>query len=113
MTNLYLRFLRLAKALDSSKNSLKEIDATAIKLLNEVAVMHFESNPLTVTQAMELHGIASPATIHRKLDELREAGLIDLVFEGKNRRTKYLIPTKAAHAYFEKMSDSILKAVQS
>jgi DNA-binding MarR family transcriptional regulator len=62
---------------------------------------------------MELHGIASPATIHRKLDELREAGLIDLVFEGKNRRTKYLIPTKAAHAYFEKMSDSILKAVQS
>ena len=61
---------------------------------------------------MQLANIASPATIHRKIDELREVGLVELNFEGKNRRTKYLVPTKAAHAYFEKMSDSMLKAVE-
>jgi hypothetical protein len=40
------------------------------------------------------------------------AGLIDMVFEGQNRRTKYLIPTQSANAYFEKMSDAMLKAVE-
>ena len=43
---------------------------------------------------MTLNNIVSPATLHRKLDELREGGLIEQSFEGKNRRTKYLVPTK-------------------
>ena len=34
-----------------------------------------------VTDAMALNSIASPATIHRKLDQLRELGMIDTVFD--------------------------------
>jgi DNA-binding MarR family transcriptional regulator len=34
------------------------------------------------------------------LDDLRVAGLIEQVFQANNRRTKYLVPTKAADAYF-------------
>jgi DNA-binding MarR family transcriptional regulator len=44
---------------------------------------------------------------------LRKAGLIQQIFEGKNRRTKYLVPTKAADAYFAKMSKAITSAVNS
>jgi len=44
---------------------------------------------------------------------LREAGLIEQVFEGKNRRTKYLVPTKEADTYFSKMSKAITSAVNS
>ena len=66
---------------------------------------------MTVTEVMALSDIASPATIHRKLDELRELGLIEQVFEGKNRRTKYLVPTKLANIYFEKMSEAMTGAV--
>jgi DNA-binding transcriptional ArsR family regulator len=112
MSKLYLRFLRIARALETNKKSVKDVDSTAMLLLNEIAIQHFDEKPLTVSQAMKLAAIASPATIHRKLDELREAGLIDLTFEGQNRRTKYLIPTKVAHAYFEKMSDSMPKAIE-
>jgi DNA-binding MarR family transcriptional regulator len=59
---------------------------------------------------MALDSIASPATIHRKLDQLRELGMIDTVFEGKNRRTKYLVPTKAAHDYFDQVGQ-VMKQV--
>jgi len=110
MSKLYLRFLQLTRALEASKKSTKEVDPTAMLLLNEIAVMHLDAKPLTVTEAMGLKRVASPATIHRKLDELREAGLVDLVFEGKNRRTKYLVPTKLANAYFDKLSESMLRA---
>ena len=68
---------------------------------------------LTVSQAIALNKIASPATLHRKLDELREGGLIEQSFEGKNRRTKYLVPTKEADSYFSKMSKAITSAVNS
>jgi DNA-binding MarR family transcriptional regulator len=112
MSKLYLRFLRIARTLETNKKSMKDVDSTAMLLLNEIAIQHFDEKPLTVSQAMQLAAIASPATIHRKLDELQEAGLIHLTFEGQNRRTKYLIPTKAAHEYFKKMSDSMLKAIE-
>jgi len=42
-----------------------------------------------------------------------EGGLIKQTFEGKNRRTKYLVPTKAADAYFAKMSKAITSAVNA
>ena len=113
MGKLYLRFLRIARDVDVQKTPVKNIDSTALLLLNEIAVQHHEGKNITVTQAMLLSNIASPATVHRKLDELREAGLIEQIFEGKNRRTKYLVPTKEADSYFAKMSKAITSAVNS
>lgn len=111
MSNLYLRFLRIARALNQNKTTIKAMDATTMLLLNEIAIQHFDGKDLTVTEAMNLSQIASPATIHRKLDELRELGFIEQIFEGANRRTKFLVPTKLANAYFEKMSEAMTNAV--
>ena len=114
MSQLYLRFLNFARAVDIQKTPVKNIDSTALLLLNEIAVQHHDDGKnITVTEAMLLSKIASPATVHRKLDELREAGLIEQVFEGKNRRTKYLVPTKEADSFFAKMSKAITNAVNS
>jgi len=113
MSQLYLRFLRIARAVEIQNTPIKNIDSTALLLLNEIAVQHLDGKNITVTEAMLLSNIASPATVHRKLDELREAGLIEQVFEGKNRRTKYLVPTKEADTYFSKMSKAITSAVNS
>ena len=113
MGKLYLRFLRIARDVDVQKTPVKNIDSTALLLLNEIAVQHLDGKNITVTEAMLLSSIASPATVHRKLDELREAGLVEQVFEGKNRRTKYLVPTKEADSYFAKMSKAITNAVNS
>ena len=81
------------------------VDETARYLLQLIALKHSQGQALTVTDAMAMSTVASPATIHRKLDTLREAGLIAQTFEGKNRRTKYLVPTPAADAYFAKLGE--------
>ena len=113
MSQLYLRFLRLAQVVETQNTSVSDIDSNALLLLNEIALQHLAEKPLSVTQAMALKKLASPATLHRKIDALREAGLIEQIFVGKNRRTKYLVPTKDTHAYFAKLSKAIMSAVNS
>jgi DNA-binding MarR family transcriptional regulator len=107
---IYLRFLNLIHALDNGQNA-PAMDLDAKKLLEVIAVRHGQGQPLTVTDAMALNTIASPATIHRKLDQLRELGMIDTVFEGSNRRTKFLIPTQVAQDYFEKVGAAMQQAL--
>jgi Fe2+ or Zn2+ uptake regulation protein len=107
---IYLRFLNLIHALDGGANA-PAMDLDAKKLLEAIAVRHAQDKALTVTDAMALNNIASPATIHRKLDQLRELGMIDTVFEGKNRRTKYLVPTKMAHDYFNQVGEVMQQAL--
>lgn len=109
---IYMRFLNLIQALDGG-SSAPQMDLDAKKLLEVVSVRHDLGKSLTVTEAMALHHIASPATIHRKLDQLRELGMIDTVFEGKNRRTKYLVATEVAHDYFAKLGEAMHKALES
>jgi DNA-binding transcriptional ArsR family regulator len=111
MLKTYLRFLSLVDAIDSS--SVSSVDETSKYLLQLIALRHAQGNALTVTEAMVMSAVASPATIHRKLDALREAGLITQIFEGKNRRTKYLVPTPVADAYFAKLGEVMNSAASS
>ena len=124
MENLYLRFLQIANVIREviaaaqvanviQRGSLSELDETSIALLNEIAVSHLNGKALTVSQAMGLANLASATTIHRKLDELRIAGYIEQTFQGSNRRTKYLVPTAATHAYMKKMSEAMAVAARS
>jgi len=111
MRKTYLRFLSLAHALESAPVS--DLDETAKHLLQLIVLRHMQGNALTVTEAMALSTVASPATIHRKLNALLDAGMVTQVFEGKNRRTKYLTPTAAADAYFAALGDVMAKAAAS
>jgi len=112
MKNLYLRFLALKHAVESPASDSCIIDETANRLLEVIALSAANEKPLTVTDAMAMSSIASPATIHRKLDSLRTAGLIEQTFEGKNRRTKYLVPTKTADEYFAKLGSVMGSAAE-
>ena len=110
MKATYLRFLQLTHALIDESEYLESVDETAIQLLNVIALNHANGKSLTVTEAMQLSSIASQATIHRKLVLLMESGLIEQTFEGKNRRTKYLVPTKIADKHFSKLGDAMMQA---
>jgi Fe2+ or Zn2+ uptake regulation protein len=111
---VYMRFLNLLHTLEGEEsNASASMDLDAKKLLEVIAVRFEHKKPLTVTEAMSLGYIASPATIHRKLDQLRELGMIETVFEGKNRRTKYLIPTENAHMHFENVGKAMKEAVMA
>ena len=97
---IYLRFLSLLHTIESS-DEVPQMDLEAKRLLEVIAIRFDQKTPLTVTEAMALNDIASPATLHRKLDQLREMGMIDTMFEGTNRRTKYIHPTAKTNAYFD------------
>ena len=112
MTNssTYIRFINLTHAVTSEFEGVG-IDLLSLRLLEAIAIAHSEGTALTVTDAMALNAIASPATMHRKLTNLLDAKLIEQVFEGKNRRTKYLVPTQMAHEYFESIGQAMNQAV--
>jgi DNA-binding MarR family transcriptional regulator len=101
--NAYLRFLNLLRGVEATFLP-PSLDSTAKALLERIACEHAQGNPLTITEAMALHDVASPATIHRKIDDLRIAGLVDTEFQGDNRRTKYLTPTPKARKFFDKVN---------
>jgi predicted transcriptional regulator len=90
MPNVYLKFLQNIAALEPIQFKYKDLSPTAILLLNEIAVKDFEDQPLKVTQAMGFNALGSPANLHRKLDELLDAGMISFSYNGNNRRTKYI-----------------------
>jgi DNA-binding MarR family transcriptional regulator len=110
MQSTYLRFLALAQAINSSSEH-NDVDETAKQLLNVISLRHAEGKSMTVTDAMALSSIASPATIHRKIDDLRNAGFIEQTFAANNRRTKYLVPTKATDRYFETLGEAMKQSV--
>ncbi|MBU3652109.1 MAG: winged helix-turn-helix transcriptional regulator [Limnohabitans sp.] len=107
--NAYLRFLNLLRGVEASLLP-PTLDSTAKALLERIACQHALGNPLTITEAMALGEVASPATIHRKIDDLRVAGLVDTEFQGDNRRTKYLTPTPRARKYFDKVNALLPRA---
>jgi len=113
MPNLYLKFLQNIASLEPIQLKHKELSPTAILLLNEVAVKDFEQCPLTVTQAMGFNALGSSANLHRKINELLDAGMISLEHVGTNRRTKYLLITQVAYDYFKINSNAMFKALNN
>jgi len=90
---IYMRFLNLLHAIEGGENA-PEMDLEAKKLLEVIAVQESNKTPLTVTAAMNLGHIASPATIHRKLDVLRELGMIDTVYDATTDAPNIWCPPK-------------------
>lgn len=101
--NKYLDFLNRASTV------LIPFDDTAKHLLEELAMSSYEGKHLTVTDIMAMSHIASPATVHRKMDDLIMFDYIELVYKDRNRRTKYLKLTPKAIMYFEKMESLMVK----
>ena len=99
MKSTFIRFLHLKEVL-SGHQVEAEIDLTAQKLLEVVCLRHAQHKAMTVTDAMQLQSIASPATLHRKLADLLKHGYVQFAFEGDNRRTKYIHPTAKTDLYF-------------
>ena len=108
--SLYIDFLMQAEK--KSVHGLSEkIKAECQNLLERIVIADSMGMALTVSQAMRLAHIASPSTLHRRLDFLQSEKLIDLVFHGVNRRTKYLVPLPRTDRYLAHMGQLIQEAV--
>jgi len=85
-------------------HKLPDLDAQV--LLMYVCIANEKKKPLNVTQAMNMKSIGSPAMLYRKINDLLNLDLVELVYEGTNRRTKYLIPTAKALVFADEMADA-------
>lgn len=94
----YFRFLAY------SSGVFEGMDLTERALLDIIAQC---DDRLTVTEAMSLSDLASAATLHRKIDNLRVAGWITLEYRGVDRRTKYLEPTEKAWSEYVKLNFAV------
>ena len=107
--NSYIKFLSSFQKIEAS-NAAAGLDLVGESLLGYIAVNFAKGLTLTVTECMRINTVASPATIHRKISELINQGWIESVYDGENRRTKYLAPTSKALKYFEKVSKLVEKS---
>jgi DNA-binding MarR family transcriptional regulator len=88
----YLKFVEI-------KATIKfDCDQDCEKLLETIAVHEYKYEPYTIGHLMN-SGFLSPATIHRKIYMLEDAGYISLTYKKPNRRTKYILITKKAEKY--------------
>ena len=99
-SNHYLRFLHQVHRL-TTKGRLNDLEPVCSRLLDEVAVAYAGDSPLTVTGLMGLSHIASPATLHRKMQLLLQEGLIELTVDSENKRSKFVMLSRKGKRRFE------------
>ena len=109
--NAYLRFLQLAKAIQSLPDA-PLLDANENALLEAIALRWFENKPMTVREAIGISQLGSPATLHKRITRLRNRDLVQTFNQPDDKRAKYLIPTDKSIAMFKdfgkKMNAAIL-----
>ncbi len=107
----YLRFLQLAKAIESHP-SAPDIDANEGALLNALSLHWMTGKPLAVREAMTLDTLGSPSTLHRRISRLKANGLIEDKSSPGNLRIKLLVPTQRTISFFDKMGSTLSKSVR-
>ena len=110
MKSTFIRFLHLKDAL-TGHHVNQEIDLLAQRLLEVAVLKHARDETFTVTEAMKMSELASPATIHRKLDALIDNGYVTLEYKGKNRRSKFITPTQKTDQYFDQLGKVIAQSL--
>ena len=103
----YLLYLKQCKELDAKY----DLDHNEIKLLNEVALAIMSNQPLTVSKALEIQEIASPATIHAAMKRLVVKQML-VQIPSKDSRTKYLELTKLGLKRYSELSEITISSTK-
>jgi hypothetical protein len=106
---VYLRFLNLLNAIEG-ESGVPDLEANERVLLDMLARRWHQGKPVTVLEAMN-SGVSgmSPSTVHRRIKSLKSSGMLRAENDTADSRTKYLVPTEQAMAYFDRLGDAILK----
>ncbi len=99
----YLDFLGRAY---ESPEEIFILEAVEQRLLELITVHAYKGQPLSVMQVLMSQDILfiGASTISRKIDALRNDGWIHAAADEKDRRVKYVYPSRKTLAYFAHMS---------
>jgi DNA-binding MarR family transcriptional regulator len=110
--NDYLRFLQQMHRA-RGRGRLADLEPVCARLLDEIAIEDEQGTPLTVTGLMALAHIASPATLHRKMQSLMAEALIELQVDPDNKRSKFVGLTKKGKRYYATLAALMADACQA
>lgn len=110
LSDAYLRFVRLLETLEGSP-SFPKLDPIEKRLLEFIAIHEQDGKAILVGDVIYLNDIGSPATLHRRLQRLKNH---DLVRYGEDidGRKKYLELTPKAKDYCAKLGKCLMRAVE-
>ena len=112
-SNIYFNFLLLC---EDKKICIQKYSAHCsselLALFDQISQRHAINQTMTISQTTELHHLGSSATLHKRIDDLREAGMIQISFKDKNRRTKYLEPSRKGQRYLTYMGQLLRIAIK-
>lgn len=91
--SIYLEVQRCIKAINKHYKIEKHLE---ICLLNTVHEAYLQDRDIRVLDLLLLENIASQATLHAGIKSLTNKGLVSLVTDPNDGRSKHVLPTKLA-----------------
>ena len=108
---MYLNFIQLAQGI-SQLEKFPYMTHLSKVILDHVALNERQSHPLSVRQLITIDAIASPATIHKHLSDLRKSGYVGVVINKIDKRTKPLVLTQLGYQYIDALSKALQKSLK-
>ena len=108
----YLRFLNLTKSIEALP-AAPSLDLIEREVLSALALRWNKNQPILIADAISLKEIASQATLHGRLKQLKKNGMVKIVPDSSDGRRKYIEPTQQACNYFDQMAKCIIKAAKA
>jgi hypothetical protein len=102
LSTAYFRFLQVARVIQS-ETLLNNLDVNTLAFLEAITLSWFEGKPLTISQAIGLSELGSPATLHKRLAKLRENDLVITQSIEGDTRSKLIIPSEKSMNYFDRL----------
>ena len=108
-TAVYFRYLNMLRALEQDP-LVSDLDLHERMLMDILARFWEQGQRVQVLELMHGQtGVMSPSTVHRRLKSLRKRGLVGLEIDEVDNRYKYVVPTDAGYAYFDRLGDCVLQ----
>ena len=107
-SDIYLRFIQLAKALESDQ-VLPKLEPIEQQLLEIVTIANTKRKRLSVKDLMAMSEVASPATIHKHMHEMVAKGWIYSAPTEDARRRQVML-TDATIKHYDKLGTALTKA---
>ena len=99
LAELYFRFKLLVssvKGLSIAQGLIPETEG----LLDQIGRAYQQGETVTVLKLCNMTELGAPATVHKRLQLLKQTGFIDVTVSDSDARIKYVTPTARACDYF-------------
>ena len=108
----YTKFLNLFQGI-SKLDKFPTMTPLSRLILDQISLHQAQGKSLTVREMIGLDQIASPATLHKHLTNLRSSGYVIAKTKDDDKRTKHLVLSPLGHQFVNSLSKAIMQASAS